>query len=132
MNIMINELHYAHTYWIILLPAVMAAGDVVTGFIQAQINGTKRSSIMRKGLYRKLGELGAIILTFVVCIALELPLSVAAAVSLYVVFMETLSIMENLKAAGIPIPDFITKKTTELTEEINSGSILDKNRDNKE
>ena len=133
MNIMEElNLHYTHTYWIILLPAVMALGDVITGFIQAQINGTKRSSIMRKGLYRKLGELGAIILTFVVCIALELPLSVAAAVSLYVVFMETLSIMENLKAAGIPIPDFVTKKTTEISDEINSGSILDKHSDHKE
>ena len=128
----ITELHYSHNYWIILLPAVMAAGDVITGFIQAQINNTKRSSIMRKGLYRKLGELGAIILTFVTCIALELPISVAQAVSLYVVFMETLSILENLKAAGIPIPDFITNKSHEISEQINSGTILDHDKDHKE
>ena len=131
MNAMITELHYSHNYWIILLPAVMAAGDVVTGFIQAQINNTKRSSIMRKGLYRKLGELGAIILTFIVCIALELPISVAAAVSLYVVFMESLSILENLKAAGIPIPDFITTKTAEIQDQINTGKILDKENKDK-
>jgi len=120
-----TELHYTHNYWIILLPAIMAAGDVVTGFIQAQINGTKRSSTMRKGLYRKLGELGAIVLTFVTCVALALPVSVAAAASLYVVFMEALSILENLKAAGIPIPDFITKKGEEIHDQINSGAILE-------
>lgn len=128
----VSQLHYSHTYWIILLPAIMAAGDVITGFIQAQINGTKRSSIMRKGLYRKLGELGAILLTLVTCIALELPTSVAQAVSLYVVFMEALSIMENLKAAGIPIPDFITKKSQEISDQINSGAIMGPENDHKD
>lgn len=55
MKDMISQIHYSHNYWIVLLPAVMAAGDVLTGFIQAQVNGTKQSSVMRKGLYRKLG-----------------------------------------------------------------------------
>ena len=46
------SIHYANNYWIILLPAIMAVADVITGFIQAQVNGTKNSSVMRKGLYR--------------------------------------------------------------------------------
>lgn len=44
------SINYSHNYWIILIPAILALSDVVTGFIQAQITGTKRSSIMRKGL----------------------------------------------------------------------------------
>ena len=38
------SIHYANNYWIILLPAIMAVADVITGFIQAQVNGTKNSS----------------------------------------------------------------------------------------
>jgi len=115
------SIHYSHNYWIILLPAILAASDVVTGFVQAQITGTKRSSIMRKGLYRKCGELGTILLVWIVCVAIELDIKFVAAVSTYVCLMEALSILENLKAAGVPIPDFITKKAHEITDEINHG-----------
>ena len=117
----IFELHFAANYWIIALPAIEAVADVITGFIQAQITGTKRSSIMRKGLYRKCGELGTILLVWVVCIALEFDIKYVAAVSIYVCIMEALSILENLKTAGVPIPDFVTKKAQEINDEINHG-----------
>lgn len=117
----IFELHFAANYWIIALPAIEAVADVITGFIQAQITGTKRSSIMRKGLYRKCGELGTILLVWVVCIALEFDIKYVAAVSIYVCIMEALSILENLKAAGVQIPDFVTKKAQEINDEINHG-----------
>ena len=115
------SIHYANNYWIILLPAIMAVADVITGFIQAQVNGTKNSSVMRKGLYRKCGELGTILRVWVVCIALNLPIKYVAAVSGYVTIMESLSILENLKAMGVPIPDFITKKAHEIDSQINHG-----------
>lgn len=118
----IFKLHFAANYWIIALPALEALGDVATGFIQAQITGTKRSSIMRKGLYRKCGELGMILLVWVVCIALELDIKYTAAVSIYVCIMEALSILENLKRAGVPIPDYITKRADEINQEINHGT----------
>ena len=76
---------------------------------------------MRKGLYRKCGELGTILLVWVVCIALEFDIKYVAAVSIYVCIMEALSILENLKAAGVPIPDFVTKKAQEINDEINHG-----------
>lgn len=117
----IFSIHYSHSYWMILLPAIMAVADVVTGFIQAQINGTKNSSVMRKGLYRKCGELGVIVLVWVTCMAIELDIKFVAAVSTYVCIMEALSVMENLKAAGVPIPDFVTQKAAEINDEINHG-----------
>lgn len=115
------SIHYANNYWIILLPAIMAAADVITGFIQAQVNGTKNSSVMRKGLYRKCGELGTIVLVWVTCVAIELSIKYVAAVSTYVCIMEALSILENLKAMGVPIPDIITKKAHEIDSQINHG-----------
>ncbi len=117
----VYSIHYSHNYWIILLPALMAASDVISGLIQAQINGTKNSSVMRKGLYRKCGELGTVMLVWVVCLALELNIKYVAAVSLYVAFMEGLSILENIKAMGIRVPDWITKKAEDLDNEINHG-----------
>ena len=77
---------------------------------------------MRKGLYRKCGELGVILMVWVTCIALELPIKYVAAVSIYVCLMAALSIMENLKEAGVPIPDVITKKAHDLEQEINHGT----------
>lgn len=117
----VYSVHFANNYWILALPAIFAAADVITGLIQAQVNGTKNSSVMRKGLYRKCGELGVILLVWVTCIALALPAKYPAAVALYVCFMETLSIMENIQSMGVPIPDFITKKAKEIDEEINHG-----------
>ena len=35
-----DELHYSHDYWIFLLPLVLIASDVVSGWIQATINST--------------------------------------------------------------------------------------------
>lgn len=99
----------------------MAFADILTGFAQAQVNGKKNSSVMRKGFYRKLGELGAIILTWVVCIALDLGDTIPTAASIYVVFMEILSIMENLQAMGVPIPEFITKKAIQIKDDIDEG-----------
>lgn len=118
----IYSIHFASNYWILALPAIFAASDVITGFLQAQINGTKNSSIMRKGLYRKCGELGVILLVWVTCIALALPIKYPAAVAIYVCIMEALSILENLQRMGVPIPDFITKKAKEIDDEINHGT----------
>ena len=117
----VYSIHFANNYWIIALPAIFALSDVITGLIQAQINKCKNSSVMRKGLYRKVGELGVIMLVWVTCIAIQLPIKYPAAVALYVCLMEGLSIMENLQAMGVSIPDFITRKAKDIDEEINHG-----------
>lgn len=115
------QLHYQQSLWILALPALMAAADILTGLAQAQVNGKKNSSVMRKGFYRKLGELGAILLTWIVCIALNLGDAIPTAASIYIVFMEALSIMENLQALGVPIPSFITRKAKQVAEELDEG-----------
>lgn len=117
----VSKIHYAHNYWIILLPAIAALFDVITGYVQAQINGNKNSSIMRKGLYRKMAELLLILFVLIVCIALSFPVKVAAIVSFYVVFMEAQSIAENLKSAGVPIPSWVTNKVNEINNQIENG-----------
>ena len=119
----VSQIHYANNYWILLLPAIMAFIDVVTGFIQAQINGNKNSSVMRKGLYRKAAELILVLTALLICIAFSFPIKVAAIVSFYIVWMEFQSIAENLKSAGVPVPEWITTKTNEINEQINNGKF---------
>lgn len=119
----VSMIHYSNNYWIILMPFIAALFDVVTGYIQAQINGTKNSSVMRKGLYRKFAELIVVLFVMIVCIAFGFPLKVAVVASVYVVWMEVQSIAENLKAAGIPVPEWITTKTNEINNQINNGDF---------
>lgn len=119
----VSQIHYSNNYWILLLPAIMAFIDVVTGFIQAQINGNKNSSVMRKGLYRKAGELILVLTALLICIAFSFPIKVAAVVSFYVVWMEFQSIAENLKSAGVPVPEWVTTKTNEINDQINNGKF---------
>ena len=119
----VSMIHYSNNYWIILMPFIAALFDVVTGYIQAQINGTKNSSVMRKGLYRKFAELIVVLFVMIVCIAFGFPLKVAVVASVYVVWMEVQSIAENLKSAGIPVPEWITTKTNEINNQINNGDF---------
>lgn len=104
-----NDLSYTHTYWVFLLPLIGVCADIITGWIQATVNGTWDSTKMRKGLYRKSGELLLVGLAWAIGLALTLPVNLAAFVSGYIVIMELLSVIENLDQAGVPIPKKLVK-----------------------
>ena len=107
---------FSAPYWEVLLPAIFALADVITGLLQAQINGTKNSSVMRKGLYRKAGEILIVGLAWVFCLATAFPVDLAGYIAAYIVLMEALSVSENLKLAGVPVPDWVTRKAKEEAE----------------
>ena len=115
-----DEISYTHAYWIFLMPLVMAAADIVTGWIQASVNGTWDSTKMRKGLYRKAGELGVVVIAYITGMAITLPINLAAFISFYVVIMEAISVLENLDQAGIPIPHWITQKLGKVAKEMDA------------
>ena len=116
----IEQLHYSHTYWTFLLPLVLIAADIVSGWIQATINSTWDSTKMRKGLFRKTLEILAIVVLFVVGLAFSLP-ALPWFASIYVVFMEGVSILENLDLAGIPVPIWLVKKLKKTMETMTEG-----------
>lgn len=118
-----QHIKFSSQFWEFVLPSIFAGADVISGLIQAQINGTKNSSIMRTGMYRKVGELMLIALCMAFCVAVNFPYDLAAIVAFWIVLMESLSIAENLKAAGVPIPDFITKKVRDAADAINKGEV---------
>lgn len=88
-------------YWIVVAAAILL--DIITGLIKAFYTKTFKSSIMRQGLFHKLGELFAVGILYGAQIALpmigvdaHLPLFPAGVG--YCVLMELGSILENLRA----------------------------------
>ena len=116
----LDTVQYTHQYWIFLLPVLGAFADIVTGWIQASINSTWDSTKMRKGLFRKGGELLVVVLAFVTEYALQVAAQahIATFLSIYIVIMEALSVLENLDQAGVPIPPIIRDRLGKVKHEL--------------
>ena len=116
----LSNFSYSHIYWIFLLPLIGAGADIVTGWIQATINGTWDSTKMRKGLYRKGGELLVVIIAFIAEEAVPALASyrLATWISFYIVVMEAVSVLENLNQAGVNFPKVLLKKLGKVKEEL--------------
>lgn len=88
-------------YWIVIAAAILL--DIITGLIKAFYTNTFQSSVMRQGLFHKLGELLAVGILYGAQIALPM-IGVDAYLPLfpagvgYCVLMELGSIIENLRA----------------------------------
>lgn len=121
----ITELHLQGRAWVILLPCICMAFDIVTGLIYAWVSATFDSARMRAGLGKKFGELTYIILGCLACYALGLPVYVAIAISVYIDFMETMSIMENCDKLGAPIPGFVRRVVNNVADAVDKGDFDD-------
>ena len=119
----LSQITYTQPYWIILLPLIGAASDIITGWIQASVNSSWDSTVMRKGLYRKAGELLLVVLGCVAECAVPVAKEVhlATCFSVYVVFMEFVSVVENLNQAGVTIPTFLRERLQKTKDKIDKG-----------
>ena len=82
--------------------------DLLTGFLQALITGTFKSSIMRKGLLNKLLIISVVAFTILVDFTprffdIGFSLPIFTPVCVYIVIMELASIVENLRKTKLPI-----------------------------
>ena len=112
----LQEINFTHRYWIILLPIIMMAADIITGWLQAAINGTWDSTKMRKGLYRKGGEMLIVFLVYIIYLAVAIPVEIVKGVVIYIVIMELVSVIENLDLAGVPMPTWITHRLKKIAD----------------
>ena len=90
----------------ITVALALAVFDVVTGYVAAIKNGDLNSSVMRAGLWSKLGEVFAIVVAFAIefavsfygdafiHVALDIP--VTTGVCAYITVYELTSIIENI------------------------------------
>ena len=121
MESVVKEIQFTHRYWVLLLPLILMSADIVTGWIQATINGTWDSTKMRTGLFRKSGEMLVIILAWAISVAISIPVDIAAWIAIYICIMEVISVCENLDQAGVPMPVWITRKLKKVAHDLSSG-----------
>lgn len=124
------SISFRDDWWILILPAACIAIDVLTGVLNAWIENDLKSYLLRKGLGKKGGEILAIVLGELLVCGLAVPKQILGGISIYITFMEIISICENLDKLGVPIPGFIrralasankamsSKKDEELSEDI--------------
>lgn len=86
--------------------------DIITGLLKAFKQGEFTSSCMREGLFHKCGELLAVGFGTLceyafplVGVTLEIPLT--KGIAIYIIFMETTSIVENLGAIAPAIAEIL-------------------------
>lgn len=81
--------------------------DIVSGLLAAFKGKVVSSSKMKAGIFNKFGEILVLIVTFILKPATGVDLTVA--VLTYYIFMEGVSVIENLSKAGVQIPNQLAK-----------------------
>lgn len=109
------ELHFSHIGWEIGLPLILMVIDVITGYYNAWKNHEVKSAKMRDGLGKKIAEICYITVGFLFGIAFNLK-AVHLFISLYIVYMEIVSVYENCKKLGVELPQEVTEKIKEKEE----------------
>lgn len=118
---LLTNVDFRNPSWIMLIPAALMAIDVLIGVVHAWVTGHLKSYRMREGLGRKFGEIMILFIGEIFTAGLNFPSYVLKAFSIYIMFMEVVSICENLKKLGVPIPKFIDKALESMNEIIQNG-----------
>lgn len=98
----IEHLNFANTFWQIGTTLFFMLGDIISGVVSAIILHNLDSQKMREGLLRKVLLILIVLLSFIVGSAFNLTF-ISKAVCIYIIIMETISILENVKKAGIDL-----------------------------
>lgn len=102
MEELMKTLTFSNIIWQVITPLIFSGLDILTGYIQALINKNVDSKVMREGLLHKCLLIVAIVIGYVVEYAFGIK-AVAQAITIYICLMEVMSILENLKKAGIDL-----------------------------
>ena len=98
----VNTLNFTSLGWQIGATLIFILSDVITGIISAIIQKNLDSQKMREGLLRKILLIIVVILGFIIEYAFKMPY-VSKVVCIYIVVMETISMLENIQKAGIEL-----------------------------
>lgn len=102
MENLVQTLTFSSILWQVLTPLIFSGLDILTGYIQAVINKNVDSKVMREGLLHKCLLIIAIVVGYVVEYAFGIS-AVAQVITVYICVMEVMSILENLKKAGLDL-----------------------------
>lgn len=98
----LKGLEFSNIFWQLGATLVFMLGDIISGVVSAIILKNLDSQKMREGLLRKILLILIVILSFVIQFAFNVDF-ISKAVCIYIIVMELISIMENLKKAGIDL-----------------------------
>lgn len=120
------------TGWVVIILGAAIALDYLTGTAAALKNGEWSSTVAREGLWHKLGEITALLVAMLCDIALRVIIHSPAAsflqdlplpetlftmlVSVWYIFTELGSIIENAAKLGAPVPDWLRKMIKKLRD----------------
>lgn len=121
----LKQLHFVSQFWVIALPTLLMALDIMTGLVYAWETGTFKSSKMREGLGKKFGELAYIVIGIAVTVAMMLPQYIIIGIATYIVFMETMSVCENCDKLGAPLPKFVKKALYAISDSLQNDDYKD-------
>ena len=107
IQVIFDMVEFQSMMWLLLIPVAMMGLDVLTGLINAFSKNQFESAKMRAGLAKKAGEMAIIAIGMLFTYGMGIPQVLLKAVSLYIVFMELMSICENLNKLGVPLPAFL-------------------------
>lgn len=102
INEIINNLNFTSLAWQVIGTLIFILFDVISGFISAIIQKNLDSQKMREGLLRKILLILIIALSFIIQYSFGIT-SISKIVCIYIIFMEVVSILENLQKAGIDL-----------------------------
>lgn len=90
------------------------AFDIATGLIKSLSTHSYQSSVMRQGLFHKLGEIvcfifGAVCDIFLPYLGVKIPVSIAQSICVYIVVMEIGSVVENIGEINPDLAKYLHK-----------------------
>ncbi len=105
----LQSLQFTNEIWYILIPLILEFLDVVTGYTNAWVHNDVKSWKMREGIGKKVGELVYVTVGVISKEAIGTSL-IMVFLTLYISFMEIMSLFENCAKLGVPIPEQIKSK----------------------
>lgn len=122
---------WGYTGWAVIVLLACIALDYVTGTWAALKSGQWSSGLARQGLWHKLGEIVALAVAALCDIAIRVVLQTALSgrvglelpnaaftllVSVWYIFTELGSIVENVASLGAPVPAWLTRAIENIRE----------------
>ena len=117
----VSQFHFRNELWVLFIPLGLMAIDILTGIIKAWAQNDFKSKIMRSGLAKKAEEILILIAGELITFGLMLPSVIMNGVSFYIIFMEGMSILENVDQLGIPVPKFVKDVINNTNDQLQNG-----------
>lgn len=101
---------------------VLTLIDYFTGIIKAFINKDLSSSQGYKGIYKKIGIYVAVCVAFLVDMVIGSGSTIRIISVYWFVFMESISILENLQSSGVTLPEFLIKRLRQFKQNVENNA----------